>query len=96
MNSSVTWDSDTSVTSSCRRLIRVSSRSNGPSKLSSRTLKTLAAPSEEAAAGGSATSSAIATSSSAEAHRAGQSVVAAAAATPAKSWSVFLRSDFVG
>ncbi len=43
MNSSVTCDSDTSVTSSWRRLIRFSSRSNGPSKLSSRTLNTPAA-----------------------------------------------------
>ena len=39
MNSSVTCDSATSVTSSWRRLIRLSSRSNGPSKLSRRTRK---------------------------------------------------------
>src|SRR5207302_11166943 len=33
-NSSVTWDKATSVTSSCLRAIRLSSRSNGPSKTS--------------------------------------------------------------
>ncbi|SLJ81739.1 Uncharacterised protein [Mycobacteroides abscessus subsp. abscessus] len=35
MNSSVTWCNATSVTSSLRELMRVSSRSNGPSKFAS-------------------------------------------------------------
>src|SRR4051795_9474656 len=39
MNSSVTWDSATSVTSSLCLLIRLSSRSKGPSKFSRRTAK---------------------------------------------------------
>src|SRR3954470_13427348 len=47
MNSSVTWDSATSVTSSLCLLIRLSSRSKGPSKLARRTAK----PARAAASG---------------------------------------------
>src|SRR4051794_34458912 len=50
MNSSVTWDSATSVTSSLCLLIRLSSRSKGPSKLARRTAK----PARAAASGPSA------------------------------------------